>query len=179
MTAYATAIRDKAYEIVAELGLFETLRIVPTFQWQPEQAPAVGVYLRRDRMEAEGDANSAEPSFLHNVTIGISILTRANDPEELVAVTDEPANKVVEELLTRPDFLALFEAVTDVDQSPTYAPNASAYITENRIEFTVQFRSDWPPQIADEYAGASITTRPSGAGVQTPAIKTRIPAPTA
>lgn len=179
MTVYATEIRDKAHEIVTALGLFETARVVPTFQWQPEQAPAIGIYLRREQMTPDGDENAGEPTFLHSVIIGVSILTRADDPEQLVTVTDQPANAVIAELLTNTDFLALIEGVTSIDQSPMYAPNASAYITENRIEFTVAFRTDWPPQVASEYTGATLSTRPLGASAATPAIKTRIPAPTA
>ena len=80
-------------------GILDRLKQIPTFQsvrrWavtsalrvqsqlQADQLPFVGVYLVDETMGPDGDANHAEPRFLHTVRIGFSVIIAS--PDDVIA----------------------------------------------------------------------------------------------
>jgi hypothetical protein len=169
----ANGIRDAVLSAIASLGTLKTARVVPTFQWQPENMPACSVYRMRCNRRVLGDVGAGEPSFEDHIVIGVSLWTRAKDEIELDAVTDIYVAQIEQVLLSSPALLSLFEGVESLDWSTNYPTNASAYMAETRLELTVQMSSIWPPFIPDDFRGADFTERPAPAGEPTPPVTFR------
>jgi hypothetical protein len=166
----ANEIRDAVLTTIANLGTLRTARVVPTFQWQPEDMPACSVYRMRCSRRALGDTGAGEPSFEDHIVIGVSLWTRATDEMELDTVTDDFVAQIEKALLSTPALLSLFEGVESLDWTTNYPTNASAYIAETRLELTVQMSSIWPPYVPDDFRGADFRERPARAGEPTPPI---------
>jgi hypothetical protein len=159
VSAEATQIRDLIIETIAAIGVLRAARIVPTFQWQPEDAPACGVYLRRERMAPDGDIEVGEVRFKNTASIGVSMIAKANSQEELAVVATQYGDLIEAAVLTSQPLFLIVEGVEGVDRTITYYPNASSYYAETRIEFEFQFRSEWPPTIVDDLRHVLITAR--------------------
>jgi hypothetical protein len=170
-TTDSADIRDAAMAIIDGLGLFKETRVVASFQWQPSDLPACGVYLQRETAAPLGDLNAGEPDFMHEAVIGISILAKSFTEDELVVAVDRPVKAVLRALLTNPDFLKLFNGVSGVSRSPTLVSNAEGFISETRLEITVEFPTVWVPYVPDDFETVVMTTRPLG--TSGPAITTR------
>ncbi|MGU3286461.1 hypothetical protein [Methylobacterium mesophilicum] len=173
MATKANEIRDAVLATIASLGTLKTARVVPTFQWQPEDMPACSVYRVRCSRRAIGDVGTGEPSFQDSIVIGVSLWTRAKDEIELDAVTDIYVAQIEAVILSRPDLLNLFEGVESMDWATNYPTNASAYIAETRLEFAFQETSIWAPYVPDDFRGADFTERPAPAGEPTPPVTFR------
>lgn len=71
----------------------------PHGQLQPEMMPYCGVYLPDDDMNFDGDPKVAEPRFLHDVMIGVSIVDKAGNPDDLGVSIDDRVDAILNLLL--------------------------------------------------------------------------------
>ncbi|GJE45362.1 hypothetical protein [Methylobacterium soli] len=180
MTPEAIEVRDLAFERLLAFGTFKTVRNGISEQIEPaDQLPAATVFLRRENRTPDGDANVGEPSFVHDVTLGILVTIDAGSKSDLEPVLHSYTNDAIGFLLSDTTFLSEIEAVTGIDETHVFPKDGETYYAEARVEFSVTFRTSFEPFVPTAYRGANFKTTPSGASGDTPAIRTRIPAPTA
>ncbi|AWN43164.1 hypothetical protein [Methylobacterium durans] len=178
MTPEAIEVRDLAYARICALGIFKTTRDGIVEQLEPaDQLPAVTVFVSRERLAPDGDANTGMPKFVNTLTLGVLITVDHGDKRELEPTLNRYATAVTTLLLTDIDFQNEIEAVTDIDQTQRFPADGETYYAEARLEFTIQFRSQWPPAIIDDLRQIILTTRPAPADDDTPAVTTRIDLP--
>jgi hypothetical protein len=167
-------------------GILDRLKLIPTFQsvrrWstgpmlrvqaqlQAEQIPFVGVYLVEETMGPDGDANHAEPRFVHTVKLGFSVIITA--PDEQVAernldsahwtimnlLTNErwhkfPANGAwLDNVYTNKHEDIHIESVTRGARKHVFGNrmiNNDTPTAELQMELTVLHRTSFPPIIPD------------------------------
>jgi len=161
-------------------GILDRLKQVPTFQsvrrWattsamriqsqlQADQIPFVGVYLVDETMGPDGDANHAEPRFLHTVRLGFSVVIAS--PDDAVAETNlDACHWTIMNLLTNErwhKFPAVglwnggdpirIEAVTRGSRKNVFGNrllNNDTQVAELQMDLTVTHRTYWPPIIPD------------------------------
>ena len=161
-------------------GILGRLKAVPTFQsvrrWsvgpfmrvqsqlQADQIPFVGVYLMEETMGPDGDANHAEPRFLHTVKLGFSVIITA--PNETVALQNlDSAHWTIMNLLTNERWAKFpadgawnnqepirIESVTRGARKHVFGNrmiNNDTPTAELQMDLTVCHRTSFPPIIPD------------------------------
>lgn len=165
VNSYSILIRDGLLARVQALPFFATVakfghskaKII-----QAEHIPYFGCYLIEENLSPDGDANAAEPRFLHRLNLGFSYIIQNIDPDEAEDTLDA-GHWAVMNLLTQPDWhtfrdgnavvLAQIEAVTGGHRSHEFGSIGSSQnetpIAEMRMELTYTFRTGFPPVIPD------------------------------
>jgi len=161
-------------------GILDRLKQVPTFQsvrrWstapalrvqsqlQADQIPFCGVYLVEETMGPDGDANHAEPRFLHTVKLGFSVVIAA--PDEGVAernldschwtimnlLTNERWHKFPADGIWNGGQPIRIEAVTRGARKNVFGNrliNNDTPTAELQMDLTVTHRTSFPPIIPD------------------------------
>lgn len=162
-------------------------------QLQEEELPALLVVIADELESPEDEANTGQPRFMNEVTIGISYCVGYSTPEDLDEQLDRATNGIRKRLLQDPTFVRgidpskavddpdrypLFEAVTKVRRGRLFPQEGASYFAEGRVELTFQFRTAYDPDIDDVLEHVVITARPAGAGPGTPPIDLTIDIPT-
>lgn len=195
MPSPATQIRDAiATRLTGRSWLpVTTLRKQVRPQLQEEDLPALVVVVADEQETPEDEANTGQPRFTNEVTIGISYCVSLKLPEDLDDLLDAATDQIRATLLTDPTFVRgvdpskalndparypLFEAVTKVRRGRLFPQAGATYFAEGRLELTFQFRTSYDPVIPDMLEHVTFAARPNGAGAQTPAINGRVDYPT-
>ncbi|MCJ2053997.1 hypothetical protein [Methylobacterium sp. J-070] len=195
MPSSSTLIRDAIVErLTAQDWLpIKSIRRQPRPQIQPENLPALLVILVDEIETPEDEANTGPPRFMSEVTIGISVVTGQNPPEQLDADLDDLVDRIRSHLLTDPTFVRgidpskdecdperypLFEAVSKVRRGRLFPQDGETYFAEGRLEISFLFRTHYEPVIPDVLEHIVISARPSGTGAGTPPIGLMIDIPT-
>lgn len=172
MTTYATEIRDAALTLLAARAVqadkpFRKTRSNWGWPLADTDLPALSVFLPRETMSPDGDANAAEPKFINDMTLGVVISVGFDTPEALDEDTVGRADTALEALLTTPSFLKLFESIERVDQKTVFDKDGQTFLVEIQFDITIRFRTDWPPVVPDDFLSMSIAARPIGKPVST------------
>lgn len=168
MTTAATDIRDAIVDRLATLPGYKTPpRKVPLPQQQPSDLPQLSVFIMSERLTPDGDAGAAEPSFVTEITIGISDMRGFATTEVLDGQNDAAVDLIEERLLCDPSFTtkgpqALFEAVTGITRRRIYPQDGETYFAELRLEMTFRLRVDYPPTIPDAFESVAVTLQRPG-----------------
>jgi len=178
MTTDATAIRDAIVDRLKTLpGYKKPPRKVPLPQQQPNDLPQLSVFIMGERLTPDGDAGAGEPSFVSEVTIGISDMRGFATPMVLDGQNDAAVDLIETRLLTDPTFVRgadlskaednparwpLFEAVTGITRRRVYPQDGETYFAELRLEMTFRTRVDFPPIVPDELHSIAVTLKPPG-----------------
>lgn len=174
MTDFARDIRDATIARLETLARYHpagrpdlppVIRRTPVMPPQVDDLPCLLCFCLGQTMSAEGDANAGAPSFEHELKLAIASVLPADDSDALDDLTSAAGAEILELLLEDPDWLALFEAVTRVEQEVAFdQQNYLAAIVRTTI--TVTYRSDWPPRVPDTLALVSLRrVEPDGAPV--------------
>lgn len=181
LTTQATAIRDAIFVRLSALPGYARKRKTPVPQLQPDDLPALSVFLIREQLNADGDANAGDPHFLSLITIGIASTRGFNDPVVTDGKLDADVDLIENKLLTDASFVhfgldppPLFEGVQAIVRTHVYAKDGETYFAEARLELTFVTRVDFQPVITDDYEGLDITVRPLGSATSTPPITIKI-----
>jgi len=161
-------------------GIIERLKKVPTFQsvkrWsktpayrvqakvEDNQVPYIGCYLIDEMMTPDGDANHAEPRFVHTARIGFSIWIASNDDAAAKQNLDS-AYWAIMNLLTnerwhvfpasgnwnlgRPLRIECINRGSYKYRWGNRMINNETPIAELDMDLTIVHRSYWPPIIPD------------------------------
>ena len=81
--SYSLVIRDAFFDALAGMPMFTsfTKRKCKQFQVQQAQVPYLGTYIIRENMTPDGDANAGHIRFIHNLTLGYSVIIQNMSPE--------------------------------------------------------------------------------------------------
>ena len=195
MSTDALRIRDAIVDRLRVLpGLpVMTLRTQPVPQLQEDELPGLLVVIMGETLSPDGDANTGEPHFEADITIGISIVEGYDTPERIDGDIDAMITLIENALLTDPTFVRgvdpakalddperypLFEAVTRIQRRRLFPQEGEMYLGELRVEITFFKRISFEPVIPDMLEHVVITARPAGAGPGTPPIGFTIDIPT-
>ena len=173
MTTDATALREAIIGRLATLPGYKKLpRRVPLPQQQPSDLPQLSVFIMGERLTPDGDAGAGEPSFISDVTIGISDMRGFATPAVLDGQNDAAVDAIESRLLTDPTFTRkgdrsrseddplrypLFEAVTGIVRKRVYPQDGEAYFAELRLEMTFRTWVTFPPVVCDAFESVAIT----------------------
>lgn len=178
MTTAAFEIREAIIERLSDLPGYKALpRRVPLPQLQPNDLPRLSVFIMGERLTPDGDAGAGEPSFVCEVTIGISDMRGFSTPMVLDGQNDAAVDAIEARLLTDPSFVRgvdpskaeddparypLFEAVTGITRRRIYPQDGEAYFAELRLEMTFRTWVNFPPNVPDAFLDMAVTLKPSG-----------------
>lgn len=170
MSGYAEEIRAAAQALLTAeaIAADRPYRLVrDNWGWPLDTTdlPALSVFLPRETMTPDGDANAGEPSFVNDCTFGIIVSLGFAKPEELKGQLAERADPILDALLQTTAFLRLFESVERIEAETVFAKEGETFIAELQIKFAVRFRTDWPPIVPDRFESVALTLREHG---QTP-----------
>lgn len=156
----ARAIRDGIAERLPQLPFFRTftVRTSRAYQVQPTDLPYLGIYLMGEGLASDGDPNAGEPKFKYESIIGISVMLKNIDADELEVALDTAYDVVMIGLLTDPSFMGFqteyaIEGVSKGTREFTYGPLGSTNETpigELQLQLTFITRYDYPPEIVDD-----------------------------
>lgn len=182
MTTAATEIREAVIARLSDLPGYKKLpRRVPLPQQQPSDLPQLSVFIMGERLTPDGDANAAEPSFVTEITIGISDMRGFATTDVLDGQNDTAVDAIEERLLCDPSFTtkgpdALFEAVTGITRRRLYPQDGETYFAELRLEMTFRLRVDYPPNVPDAFLDMAVTLkRPGHAAPADPTLIIPVP----
>jgi hypothetical protein len=118
-------------------------RIVPIQTVQPDQLPALGVYIVSENSVMDG--NVSIPQFVVRLELMIALTVMASDPVFIDGALDDFAGNVYNILLTDPTFLVMFEYVENVKRGFAFKKEGESYIAEIGVTFAVSYRSRYEP----------------------------------
>jgi hypothetical protein len=140
----------------------------------PLQMPFLGVFLGEETMIPDGDLDAGDVRFVNNVTIGIQIIIKNNDPTAMLAKLDQASWFILNQILrdntlmnrlktTMPDgkYFRL-EGVPRIRFRPDVWGLAGSQnetpFGERLFWLTYQFRTEWYPTDFDDLERITVTT---------------------
>lgn len=156
-----------SYAIVIRDGLLDRIKALPAFSHvarfsrskmrtvQNEHIPYLACYLLEEQLSPDGDYNDAEPRFFHSLRLGFDYVIQNNDPDSAENNLDAGYWAIMN-LLTRWDWHLIdgvdFEGITRGSRRHEYGAAGNSNETptaELRMDWTLAFRTYWPPVIPD------------------------------
>jgi hypothetical protein len=138
---------------------------------QIEHLPYLGVYIVDETMLPDGDANAHAPSFIHTLKIGFSVIIANNDMDVAEAMVDAAFWRIMNRLWTDAGIMniyfstnpdnTLIEALVRGTRRHVFGNqnrDQQTPIAEVRYEISLTFRTDWPPNIPDDFLVIDLTT---------------------
>jgi hypothetical protein len=101
----AVLIRDAIFDRLETFRPYAKTRKTPVPQLQPDQLPALSVFVLSGRAVCDGEGNLGAPRLNWSDTIGISVARGFNDTVLLEGQLDDEADAIIERLLTDPQFV--------------------------------------------------------------------------
>lgn len=160
----ATDIRDAIANRALAIGRFKRVLKVRSPQIQPDQLPALMVYVSKESMRPYGDHNNGELFFRNVATVCVSIVRAFDTPDNL----DDMNNVDIEafELAVFGDEafnnFDLFEGIDSIDRLRILHPQGEAYIDELRTEYAFVIKTAMNVDASDPLKKIVVTTRPIG-----------------
>jgi hypothetical protein len=170
MSTLATQIRNAAFDRLKGFGEFKSRRKSPVETLQPADLPALGVFLSRETMNADGDYNVGEPRFIVDALISISVVDLATGGNVLDGRIDEWVDRIEDTLLCDPTFvrlnddkgMPLIEGFSQIARSYSFPKNGDSYLMEVRLQLTVRFRCHFAPQTQNTLQIVAVIAQPFG-----------------
>jgi hypothetical protein len=101
----ALAIRDAVFQRLDGWPGYNEFKRSPHVTVQPDKLPSLAVYLMGETMRADGDANAAEPKFISDVVVAVSVLRKSGDVTVIEGELDADADAIEAALLTDMTFV--------------------------------------------------------------------------
>lgn len=163
MSTYALGIADMADAIIrANLRTaFRTFVRTPLLQMNPDDLPVCGVYILREKRAPDGDANAREARFIHELTLGFSgaVNIDTQKREEVMRTLEETMASIDDLVLKNIPFMRLIEGVIGMDRVSQYSKMAETTLGEIRVEMTVTYRSEFTPDVPDDFLVLHVETQ--------------------
>lgn len=142
----------------------KSVRKAPITTVQPEQLPALGIFVLSERDLPDGNTSIAQ--FVTHLEIGISWVAMSSDSLILDGTLDQFVAQSKIALLSDATFLQLFEYVEEISREMSYSKEGESYICENRMRLKVSYRTDYPPFAPYDLTLIDIKTKePAGTAV--------------
>lgn len=157
MTTIATMIRDQAMirlkKLTPDGGSWKSFRKIALPTIEPNQLPCLGVYILRESLNPDGDANVGPPRYIADVTIGISIIDEGNKSYALEGSIDSLVDQAEDTLLQDITFLGMtdannnpiIEAIPQITRTYNFFEKSETYMMECRLQMTIQYRCFFEP----------------------------------
>jgi hypothetical protein len=147
---HAIKIRDEAFERLVPLMIngrvMKSARKAPITTIQPEQLPALGVFILSEREEQLGGGKGVTlPQFEATLDLGLSWVVMATDDMLIDGSLDQFVSHAKRRLLSDPDFLELYEFTAAVTRDYNFSKVGEAYIAEIRVRLQVTYKTFYPP----------------------------------
>ena len=143
---------------------FKTYRQTPMLQVHAPDLPILAVHILRERRIPDGQANQAEPKFVHDLTLGFSgAVHMETDQQDAIHDLETWMATIDDILLSDPTFTRMCGGVTSMDRVGQYAKIGEVTLFEIRVEMVFQFGSNFEPRIYDQLATVDIkSVEPDG-----------------
>jgi hypothetical protein len=179
MSPEAIAIRDAAYDRLSGLStagipLFKYTGFVPVEKEPDDQLPSLLVIALSETFTPEGDANAGEPAFINELTLALAMAASGNSREKDDARLTLRTTAVLTTLLRDPTFLAMFEGVTRITAKRDFDTDGERFFARARVDLTIQYRTDFPPIVIDDFLAVEVEGRPVPGDGNTPAAPMKI-----
>lgn len=169
MTTIATFIRDAAYNRILNIAPWKSVRRTPLPTLQSDQLPALGVFLLRETLNPDGDANVGPPRYIGDAVISFAITDLASKPDVLDGSVDKLIDLIQDTLLSDGTFIDLRDANNQqlIDSIPTIVrtfnfPNVGeTYFLECRLAMTFRFFCNFPPRTPNLLRDVMVDVRPN------------------
>jgi hypothetical protein len=172
-------IRDGMLDRLKQLPTFQGVRrwsTTPAFRVQSQldanQIPYVSCYLIDERLEPDGDANHAEPRFIHTVRVGFSVVITSSD-DTVAEQNLDSAHWTIMRTLENPRWHKFpadgvwnngndlrIEGVTRGSRKHIFgnkAINNETPVAELQMDLTFVHRSSFPPHPFDDLDRIHVT----------------------
>jgi hypothetical protein len=156
----ARNIRDGILERLPKLPFFRTFKFSRSqaHQVMPTDLPYAAVYLMPEVGSPDGDLNASDPTFRYESNIGISVMLKNIEAEELEDALDVAYDVVMIGLLTDASFMGfltpyMIEGISKIRRQNVFGTLGSQNETpvgELKLDLTFVTRFDYPPNIVDE-----------------------------
>lgn len=174
MPSNAVSIRDAIHDRINKMlgpdgKRFKRLQKEPMPQFQPDQFPAVAVYVLRSNSSPDGQGNQGTIRFIVDDVIVVAIGRKGGIVEATKALADKDADDIIEMLLTDGEFTALgedgfFESIEGIERTRIDPKEGDSYYSFVRLAFTFRSREEFLPRVDDPYRGATVTVKPLDPG---------------
>lgn len=180
--SYSFVIRDMLHDKVRAHPFFATFfaRKSKAFKIQPQQLPYLGTYIVSETMTPEsGMDNAGDINFMHELTVGFSVMILNNDPVACEAKLDQ-AFWTITNTLFRDQYLTNFIDTRNPYQAGSGNPDNTRIesirrgmrrhvwgtsnfdnetpVGELQYDITCCYRADYPPIIEDDLLEIDVTT---------------------
>lgn len=122
----------------------------------PENIPYLGCYFLGEVLGPDGDPDHGEPRFIHNLSMGFSVIIQNNNIETAEDNLDQAHWVIMNAIMTDPSLRTsnqfLIEGYNRVTRSHHYGTVAGDNmmpVAELRMELGLSYRSYWPPVVPD------------------------------
>jgi hypothetical protein len=177
VSTLATQIRDAAYDRLSNLSSFKSFRKTPIPTLSADMLPALGVFLMRETMNPDGDANTVNPRFLVDAVISFMVQDLASKPEVMEGSVDVMVDLIENTILSDSTFLDLrdaasnqpiIEGVSQVTRTYSFPKDGETYFMECRLQMNFQFRCFFEPVAPNLLTSIVYTINPSGSAPGSP-----------
>jgi hypothetical protein len=137
-----------------------TFRKAQSYQVQPADLPYCGVYLLPEVQTADGDWDAGEPRLKSESIVGVSVILRNIQADEMEDALDIAFDIIMKGLLQDPTFIGFRPAgLYDIEGVPkvrrqnvfgTLGSQNETPIGELRCELTFVTKYDYPPNVTDD-----------------------------
>jgi hypothetical protein len=157
-------IRDAVFNLLSPLSpdVYLTARKIGMPPLQPDQLPALSVFILGEDGPALGQPNMGIIKYRTDTTIAISVTRGFSDPIYLQGGLETDVQFIKDTLLTNAQFTrrwygALFESIPSYKSRYVYATEGEAYFGELRLEMVFRFPEVFVPDIEDELKEIDVT----------------------
>ena len=174
MTPYAEDIRTVAQTLLEQEAVAAGrpyVRVRDTSGWplSADEMPALSVIMHRELMSPDGASNDGEPSFIHDCSLAVIVTLGFARPEDLHDELKIRTQAIYRALLSNVSFRLpvpgeppLFESIERIEAVNAFDRDGETFIAEAQLNFTVRFRTDWPPEVLDDFESIAVTLKRPG-----------------
>lgn len=166
-------IRDAAFtRIIKALADFKSARKIPFPTLQPDQVPALGVYLLREQYGPDGDPDVGPPRYVIDATIAVAVVDESSKPAVLNGSIDANVDRILDTLLCDPTFLDLrdsasgqpiIESIPQITRTTRFPKEGETYYCEVSLQMTFRFRCLFEPLTPNDLKIIAVQAEPFGA----------------
>lgn len=168
MSTIANYIRDAVMTRLQNVTQWKSTRKSPIPTLQPSSCPALGVFVLRETYNPDGDANVAEPKYITDLLLSVSVVDLATKPDVLDGSVDALIATILDTLLTDPTFVSLqdtsgnylIDSVPQIVRSYQFPQNGETYYMECRLQMTIRYYVTFNPPTPNALMLVDVTPSP-------------------
>jgi hypothetical protein len=165
----STYIRDAMFSRIEPITPWKSTRKTPFPTLQPDQVPALGVFLLRETMQPDGDANVGPPRYIVDAVISVAVVDLASKPTVLEGSVDALVDAILNTLLTDGTFIDLrwtdgspiIDSIPTIQRTYQFPQIGESYYLECRLQMTVRFMCFFEPVAPNMLTAVDVTPSPS------------------